>query len=155
MKRKITVVAKDQPLVALVTDPARDPFKSSTIAVEQLLARPSSRGGVEVVIKWKMTGQPTPVAAYHVWLQTPAEKIDYGTLVAGKLADGSINSYSSAKVVKSLPPDVTTVDVLLTPDPKVAEQHIGLEEIWGQPLEIKGVTLERFDRSSATTQTSS
>jgi hypothetical protein len=154
VKQKITVVVKDQPLVALVTDPARDPFKSSAIAVEQLLARPSSRG-VELVIKWKVTSEPSPVVAYRVWLQAGAEKINYGTLVAGKLPDGSISSYSSSNVVKSLPPDLTTVDVLLTPDPKAAEQHIGLEEIWGQPLEIKGVTLERFDRSAATTPTGS
>ena len=150
VKRKITVVAKDQPLVALVTDPARDPFKSSTISVEQALARPSSHG-VELVIKWKVTNEPSPVLAYRVWLRTGAEKINYGTLVAGKLTDGTISSYSSSSVVKSLPPEVTSLDVLLTPDPKAAEQHVGLEEIWGLPLEMKGVTLERFDRSPATT----
>ncbi len=150
VKQKITVVPKDQPLVALVTDPAKDPFKTSAIAVEQALARPSSRG-VELVIKWKFTGDPSPVAAYRVWLQTKSEKIDYGTLVFGKLPAGSINSYSSAHVVKTLPDDVTSVDVLLIPDPKAAEQHIGLQEIWGHPLELKGVTLDRFDRSPATT----
>ena len=150
MKRSITVVGKAQPLVALVTDPARDPFKSSTLSVEQALARPSSRG-VELVIKWKVTNEPSPVVAYRVWLQAAAEKINYGTLVAGKLTDGTISSYSSSSVVKSLPPEVTSLDVLLTPDPKAAEQHVGLEEIWGLPLEMKGVTLERFDRSPATT----
>lgn len=146
VKHKVTVVPNDQPLVALVTDPKRNPFTSSTLAIEQALARPSSRG-VEVVIKWKITGQPSPVVAYRVWLQAGGEKIDYGTLVAGTLGNGTISSYSSSKTIQSLPPDVTTMDILLTPDPKAAEGHIALEEIWGQPLELKGVTLDRFDLS--------
>ncbi len=126
-----------------MTDPTRDPFLSSKITVEQALARPSSKG-VDLVIKW-VTLEPSPVAAYHVWLQAGGEKIDYGTLIVGKLADGTVNSYTSNKTVKSLPADVTTIDVLLTPDPKTAERHMGIEEIWGQPLELKAVTLERFD----------
>ena len=152
VKRKIKVVPKDQSLVALVTDPERNPFKASTIDVEQLLARPSSRGGVEVVIKWKFKGEPSPVAAYHVWLQAGGEKIDYGTLVVGKTSRGGTTSYSSAKVVKSLPPEVTSANVLLTPDTKAAEQHIGISEIWGHPLELNDVTLERFDLAQPATR---
>ncbi|MDQ3441731.1 MAG: hypothetical protein M3478_15425, partial [Planctomycetota bacterium] len=136
-----------------VTDPSKDPFKSSTIDVEQALARPATRG-VEIVIKWKVTGEPSPVAAYRVWVLTGADKIDYGTLVVGKMPGGAINSSSSSTIVKMLPPNVRSIDVLLAPDPKVAEQHIGLTEIWGQPLELKDVTLERFDRAAATTASS-
>ncbi len=133
VKRKITVVPKDASLVALVTDEARNPFTSSTISVEHALARPASKG-VELVIKWKVTGEPSPVAAYHVWLQAGAEKIDYGTLIVGRKGDGTINSFTPRKTVSSL-----------TPDAKAAEHHLDLDEIWGEPLEISGVKLDRFD----------
>ena len=152
VKRKVKVVAKDESLVALVTDPERNPFKTSTIDIEQLLARPSTRG-VELVIKWKFKGEPSPVAAYHVWIQAGGEKIDYGTLVAGKTLRGGTTSYSSATVVKSLPPEVTSANVLLTPDTKAAEQQIAITEIWGQPLELNDVTLERFDLAPPATRT--
>ena len=101
-----------------------------------------------------MTGEPSPVAAYRVWLHAGAEKIEYGTLVVGKIPSGGITSYSASTVAKALPPDVTSIDVLLTPDQKVAEQHIGLTEIWGQPLELKDVPLQRFDGGATTTRSS-
>jgi hypothetical protein len=148
VKQKVTVVRPGESVVALVTDPAKSPFLSSTIAIEQALTRPSSKG-VELVIKWKISNDPDLVAAYHVWAQAGTEKIDFGTLVVGKIKGGQINSYTPSKVIKSLPADLTTVDILLTPDTKAAEQHVGLEEIWGLPLEFKDVTLQRFDVAGA------
>jgi hypothetical protein len=47
--------------------------------------------------------------------------------------------------VESLPATVKTITLRLVPDPKVAEDQAGFEEIWGQPLEWQDIPLERFD----------
>ena len=153
VKRKVTVLPPDQSPVALVTDAGRNPLKPSSIQVEQMIARPSSRG-VELVIKWKFDRSISPIASYRVWVLAGGQKIDYGAFVVGQRGDGGFESVPSRGVAKNLPADVEMVDLLLTPDPKAAEHFTNIEEIWGQPFEIKNVPLERFDRAESTTKTS-
>ena len=51
--------------------------------------------------------------------------------------------------VKSLPADVTQINLSFEPEPKGAERYSEVEEMWGSPLEIKDVPLERFDLEKA------
>jgi hypothetical protein len=145
VKKKLTIVPKDAPVLEIVTDANADPFKSGTLVVEQALVRPASQGK-EIVLKFKSTGNLTPLLSYRVWLQPSGggEKINYGTVVIGG------NGYHSASVVSrqtELPADVTMVDLRFEVDQAAAERFVGVEQIWGHPHVIKNVKLERFDLS--------
>jgi hypothetical protein len=153
-KAKITVVARDESVVSVVTDPAADPFKSVTVAVAEALARPASRG-VELAIKWKVSGTPPTPIACVVWVQAGEQKVNFGRFVYAPTGrNGTLSGYSERTNVPSLPASVKRIDVTLVPDTKVAEGHVEIEKIWGKPLELKDVPLQRFDidSSAATTQ---
>lgn len=145
VKRKLTIVPAEQSPVSLIADEAKSPFRTSTLTIEQAMARPSSRG-VDIVLRWKFSTPPSPFVSYRISLQAGAERIEAGTVMAGTVAPNStVLPGTTTTRLKSLPQDVRTVDVLLTPDAKAIEHHVGVEEIWGQPLEIKGIPLQRFD----------
>ena len=145
VKRKVTVVPQDQSPLTTITDPARDPFKSSKLTVEEALVRPAT-GGVELVINWKVTGNPDPVASYRIAVQAGEERIDFGKMVFGVVSrHGTYRSMPDRKQLKSLPASVRSIDIILTPDPVPAEEFIEVKEVWGGPLELKDVPLGRFD----------
>jgi hypothetical protein len=141
---RLIIVPKGHPLVSLIKDPARDPFKSNQFGVKEVIARRASNG-VELEIKWNVDGDFSPCVSYRVWVQAGDQKIDCGGLLAGSTGRGQFRSYPGKKILKHLPPEVTQVDVVLVPDPAVAEQQAEIEEIWGQELEFKAVPLERYD----------
>jgi hypothetical protein len=149
VKYKITIVPTSQPVIDLITDPAQDPFKSTLkISVEQALTRPASQGkdNVQLVIKWKLDGATDPAICYHVDALLPSgQKISFGRIMFGRLGRGTASSYSDQVNIKALPPEVKSIDLLLTPDPKGAEEFTGLGKIWGGEHKIEQVPLERFD----------
>ena len=99
-----------------------------------------------MVIKFKFSGEFSPVVAYRVAVQAGEQTIDYSTLVAGRLSrSGSIRSHSEQANVPAIAPEVKTIDILLTPDLAAAERFPQIEEIWGQPHTIKNVPLQRFE----------
>ena len=55
----------------------------------------------------------------------------------------------SVEVGTALPPDVTSIDVLLRPSTDKAEETAGVQRIWGKPIERTGVPLKRFDIAPA------
>ncbi|HEY7088568.1 MAG TPA: hypothetical protein VH518_10795, partial [Tepidisphaeraceae bacterium] len=143
--RKVTIVPADQPVIDVITDPQQDPLKLGVkITVEQALVRPSSRG-VEIVIKFKVDGSADPALAYHTSLLAGGQKIDFGSLMSARTRYGSTSGMNDTHVVKSLPADVKSIDILFTPDPKVAEGTVGVEKMWGGEYKIESVPLERFD----------
>jgi len=135
---KITVVPPDAATVALVTDPARSPAKGITIksarvtraekrkrlAVDVDFGRPSVPLSFDVVVK---IGDREHNVGWYVVTGTQSTASDYGA------------------ELDSLPPDVKSVDVVLRPNPRNAENVPGITEIWGAEIERKGVLLERFD----------
>ena len=145
VKKKITVRPTDQSPIDLIIDAARDPFQSAGIGVEEAMVRSASQSGAELLIKFKFNGTLDPVVGYQVWVQAGEQKIDYGTLIAGRTSRGVTSSQSSRKPIAPLLADVKQIDILLVPDAKSAERHIDIEEIWGKPYRIDNVPLQRFD----------
>jgi hypothetical protein len=147
VKHKVTLVAQDQSIVDLVTDPTLDPFQRISLKIEKALARPSSQQGKsEIVITWAAGDHADPPLSYQVTLVAGGERIDFGRIFTGKTANNSSTSnMTGTKVVRSLPPDVKSIDVLFTPDPKNAERFLGVERIWGGEYKIENVPIERFD----------
>jgi hypothetical protein len=149
LKQKITIVPADQSIVELVTDPAQDPLQKITLGVQQALARPSSRG-VEIAIKWSAGDGADPPLSYCVTVMAGDQKIDYGSIFTGRTGNNaSSSSMTGSHVIKSLAPDVRSIDILLTPDPKNAERFVGVEQIWGVEHKIENVKLERSDLQPA------
>jgi hypothetical protein len=144
-KQKITIVPADQSIIELVTDPALNPLQKGTFGVQEAGARPSSQG-VEIAITWSRASDADPPLSYRVTVIAGDQKIDFGSIFTGKTEyNSSTSSMGSPRSIRSLPPDVKSIDILLTPDPKSAERFVGVERIWGVEHKIENVKLERFD----------
>jgi hypothetical protein len=119
-----------------------------TLTVEEALVRPAT-GGVELAFSWKLKGTADPAASYQIFVQAGSERIDFGKMVFGSTGRGSLRSMPDRKRLRSMPADVRSIDVILTPDPAPAEEFVEFKEIWGKPLELKDIPLQRFDVESA------
>ena len=150
VQKKIRVVPADQAAVQLATDPSHDPQRSTTSLVKQALVRKAT-GGIEVVVEWDTANRPCPPMAGHVKATAGDRPLDLGPLVWGTLNFNTVtrnwggNPSRSTWKAASLPADVKSLSLTVIPDPLVAEQLLGLDTIWGKPIEIKDIPLQRFD----------
>lgn len=142
---QVEVLASGTPRIELVTDPAMKP----RLAPPTLGVRLTEHDEPRLVIEWgprpPLPGPslaPLPVAvSFDVVLIMPAGEQRVGSLA---LREG--NGYATKEApLDSLPPDVTTVDVLLRPNPAHAEQMIGVERVWGEPIRFEDVPIHRGD----------
>ena len=154
VKKKIKVVPPGASVLEVITDPNRDPFRNGdAIVIEEALTR-SSKNGVELVLKFRVSGQVTPLVSYHVYVQAGGDKLDFGTLVAGTdPVRGGYGPGTQQRTFKSLDPSIRTIDVIFELDEKPAEQFPGIEKVWGGPYRIDKVKLQRFDTQATTTTT--
>jgi hypothetical protein len=84
--------------------------------------------------------------SYRVVVQAGDQKINFGTFIHASTLLGTVQGSTEQQArIKSLPRNLTRIDVLFTPDPKAAEAFPVIEQIWGQPYQIKDVPLQRFD----------
>lgn len=154
LRKKVRVVPAEQMAVQLDTDPSHDPQQSQTPLVKQALVRKAT-GGVEVVVEWDTTNNPCPPMAGQVKATAGDQTLDLGHLVWGTLTSDGLNKSwggdpsRSIRKAASLPADVKSLSLTVTPDPLVAEQTLGLDTIWGKPIEIKDIPLQRFDADPA------
>jgi hypothetical protein len=145
VKQKVQVVTQDQSVIDVITDPKQDPLQKVTLNVEQALTRPHTRG-VEIVIKWAASDHADPPISYRVTLVAGDQKIDFGRVFTGRTGTSrSTSSMSGMKMVKTLAPEVKSIDLLFTPDPEGAERFVGVERIWGGEYKIENVKLERYE----------
>jgi hypothetical protein len=144
--KKITVVRKDQPVISMVSDDALDPAKTMTLQISEALMRPSSRGAGEIALKWKPSGAcPAPISM-RVTIRAGDRSISAGAFTYKSDGGSASWGYGGPALVKQpLPPGITTIDVLMTPDPKALEDSPTVNRIWGKPIRINDVPLERFD----------
>ena len=107
--------------------------------------RPSSKG-VELVIKCKFTGTFSPPIGYRMWVQAGGDKDRLRHDGVGPdVARRDAGREQSSKTLPALAADVRKIDILLEPDTRAAENHTGIEEIWGGSHQIRDVPLQRFD----------
>lgn len=130
-KVKVRIVPKDTSPVELVTDPARDP---GTALVKRCMIRPRT-GGSEAVIEWH--GTPIPVCGKLI-IRIGDQSFDAGKVWISQGGD------AGPKPLPQLPPG-NLADLRIDPDPDHAERSFTPRAIWGKPIELKNVHLERFD----------
>ena len=141
---KIRIVGKDEPVIALVTDPGQDPLKAHCPAVKEALVRPATRG-LQLVIKWQDLPYPEMPLSYRVTAVAGEQRMAFGSYLVARCRSKSTASISEQADMKSLPPEVTSIDLEFTPDPVQAERIVGIDRIWGLPYQIKNVPLARYD----------
>ncbi len=139
VKVPIEVVPPDAPAVELVTDPALDPSKSGQVSVAtiQVFAE-----GETLSLKTNIRAGDLPVPVW-VRMRTRIGDKDYDLGWYGKFRRRP--SHSKWSRADTLPADVTAVTVVLEPAPELAEERIDVDRIWGKPIVIENVPLERYD----------
>ncbi len=86
-------------------------------------------------------GQLPISCGFRVYAELDGAKRDLGYY--GTKEQGSYSSLGGK--VDSLPADLKQVTVVLEPDAEAAEKDSDANEIWGKPIRIENVPLERYD----------
>ncbi len=137
VKRKLEVVPEGESVIALVTDPERDPSESFSIPKIQVFPY-----GEQLQLETKIQVSEIEVAvSARLFLDLEGVAYELGTYTR----EGGRSSYSSQRRVDHLPKDLTRIDVRMEPDTKLALEQTTANEIWGEPILIRNVLLERFD----------
>lgn len=135
---KVTVVESGQSPVEVVNDPALDP----RAGIKVKSARVTRKGqGRQIVVELNFGRLQVPVS-FDVFLRVAGQEYPAGWHVVS--ADRSSGT-QHARDVESLPPDVTTLDVILRPNPKHAEGVAGADRVWGGTVTLTNVPLQRYD----------
>jgi hypothetical protein len=143
VKFHVTVIPASQPIVALVEDEAQNPATDPTFTAPRLIVKRQMRSGVTIDISWKnLRGSPPVPICTKAILRLPD-----GTEhpIGGYAVWGNASSMSTSINLKSLAPEVTSVDIILRPDRESAENYPDIDRIWGKPILFEHVPLERYD----------
>lgn len=151
VRQKIRIVAENQLAVQLDTDPLHDPSRANAALVKEAIVRKTG-SGVEVVVLWDWANAPRPPMSGKVTATVDDQSVDMGALVWGHLSGPNGNERSwggeqcrSGARLARLSPQAKAISLKVTPDPTAAETMLGLDTIWGKPVEIKDIPLQRFD----------
>lgn len=136
----LTVRPEDAALVGLVTDPALDPVAAGAVAAPTLSVIPRSDGRNRVQVEWPRVESPVPLS-FDVVMRAGEREIPLGTHSGRQ----QLPSETEHWLREPLPPEVRTVDLVLTPNPQAAERYIEVREIWGAPVTLEDVPITRGD----------
>jgi serine/threonine protein kinase len=146
---ELVIHPQDAVIVSQTSDPALDPLRDGSLAVNPVLIR--SRGDrAQAVLNFGVANTlPVPIS-FDVMLHTGDQTISFGNLWAIQTPTGSSSSGTDLTVeVDRLPPDIRSADVVLTPNPRPVEQRISFDQIWGRDITFRGVRLIRQDLGEA------
>lgn len=136
----IEVVSADQSPIALVADPTVDPNRTGAVKINAI--RVIREGtGQHVTVDMAINGNIVP-CSFDVTLRIDGNQYPIGWFVASQ---NSSSIRGLALHLEGLNSGVQTADVLLRPNPAHAEGIAGLERIWGGPVDVLNVPLQRYD----------
>ena len=135
---KVTVVPAAQSPIEVVTDPALDPRAGITVKS----ARVTRRGQLRQMVVEMDFGRPRVPLSFDVVFRVTGQEYGAGWhVVTAQRSSGT----QQACDFESLPPDVKTLDVILRPHPKYAENVAGAEKVWGREVTLTNVPVQRYD----------
>jgi hypothetical protein len=140
------VYTQAEPIVALDTDPSLDPVRSGGVQVERLVVQAGPNGSKSVILKLRFpSALPIPVSA-DVGVKIGEQSLNLGRTWIDQ-QEGSHRSGGSQLQAKltALDPAEESADVVLTPNPAHIEHVPDVERIWGRPITLRNVPLERLD----------
>jgi hypothetical protein len=137
VKMPLEVVPPNASAVTLVTDPARDP--SNAVGVASIQVMPQGQR-VRFEPQLKIGQLPVPVL-FRFRAEVQGRRFDMGWWGQSGRRSASMLGGTAA----SLPADLKEVTLILEPDAKTAEEQGQFDEIWGKPITLEHVPLERYD----------
>jgi len=136
----IRIVPADQSPIAIDNSPEIDPKKTG--AVKPGVIRVTRKGSGKLVkFDLSIEGSKTP-CSFEAFARIAEKEYKLGSYVA--YPGGSSSSELTCQLV-SLDPSVKTADLILRPNPSLAEDAFGVERVWGGEYEIDGLPLTRYD----------
>jgi hypothetical protein len=141
----VTIVGPGEPAIPMVSDPALDPSGSPKFTAKAVRSQ-GRRAGSRVEVELVSQGQPPVPISADLVLRVAGREYPAGSMVISR--DG-MRATGMAADIGTLPPDVTTLDVLLRPNAAHAEESSGIDRIWGKTVELTGIPLKRLDVAPA------
>lgn len=139
VKVPIVILSPDENPIDLVTDPARDPSKTGGVSITSIQVVPEGR---KLSLKPQVKIGQLPIAVcFRMVMMVDGEKHDMGW----KGREENRTTSGSRGRIDSLPAGITAATVVLEPDVEHALEHLDATEIWGKPITIQNVPLERWD----------
>jgi hypothetical protein len=137
----VEVVPADSTLVTMIDDPAMQPRIDAAIGPPRIDAEQSTATGRLVSVMYDLKGFPVAAAfnTTYRWTSPDGTRHEF-TNPGPTFQAGATGGFGWGLEIPNL--DATTVDMTLTPDLKAAENDPNIEEIWGRPIEFKGVPLK-------------
>jgi hypothetical protein len=139
----IKVIPSDQSPITLVTDPAFNPRRTGAIHLKTIRIIRSG-DGVRATADLSIDGTSMP-CSFDVRLRIAGQEHAMGSIVTA--VNSSSSSWNSCDL-PSLNESVQTADVLLRPSPAHAEGVPGIDHVWGGPIDLLDIPLQRYDLPS-------
>jgi hypothetical protein len=141
-----TVYPQDAEIVRLADDPALNPLAAGAVSVERIIIRPK-KGQLSAILTFHLDPKPGAPVSCAVTLRVGGQSVPCGSLWAAANADGSRETGNGEMTADLAPLDAQTrqAEVILTPDPKAAEPHPGVNVIWGKEIVFRDVPVTRQD----------
>ncbi len=143
---KFRVYDKGEPILQLVSDPARAPDRTGSIRIDRLALQDDHDGRKRIRLSMDFLENLAVPVGFDVALRLAGQEIRLGQIHAARLSGWNINGGQQLEArLDSLDPSVRTADIILSPDPSHLEQYPQVTEIWGETIVLRQVPLERLD----------
>lgn len=123
-----------------MTDPKVDPSRTGAVKINTIRVI-RERGGQRATVDMAINGNIVP-CSFDLTLRIAGKEYPIGWFVASPNSS-SISGLTAH--LEGLDPAAQAADVLLRPNPAHAEGTVGVDRIWGGPVDVLGVPVERFD----------
>jgi hypothetical protein len=143
---EIEVFAKDAEIVQLINDPALSPVNSRSIFISQVIIRSAGKKGKALhIVNFGQNPLKVPVC-FDVILKIDGKSYTSSWFLNDATRTGGSTEGSADIDLPSS--DIKTCDVILRPKIAAAEEHAGIDRIWGQEITFTNVPLVRHDMAS-------
>ncbi len=140
----IEVVASDRQAIELLTDEKLDPLKNGQLSVAaKLFARSETKSVLELAIREKGLGVPI---ASEVVAKIAGREVRRGMYCVDP---SGLRRYDERGEIDRPAPEITMIDVILTPSVEMAERDTFYDRIWGKEMVFQNVPLQREDLEEA------
>lgn len=146
VKVPVKVYGMQEEIVKLTTDPQDDPRQNNAIQVERIVVQPQGNDQAKVVLKLNF-GEVMPVpVSFEAGVRLGDQDVHVGFRWTVRTPTRSMGgSDDLSETIEPLDPAITTADVFLTPNVLHVEDQPEIEKIWGKPIVLRNIPLERYD----------
>ena len=132
--------------IKLSTRAADDPLANNAVEVPRITITPGpnnvSTASLEISIAEDLS---VPISC-DVTAMIDDQTFEFGTFYGGKVASTTFSSAGGYQTqIGNVDEQVTSAVVSLTPNPSYIKQVPGVTQIWGKPIILPNVPVERFD----------